>query len=808
MTAPQPSDELTQAERLYAALRGQNGADQGPEQELAAALQAMNKSQQPGRSFAVSLEAQLAAAHTVSKHTPQAAGRTRSFAGALGWAMLAALLLFGLAWVLRNVLPGPQPATTQPAIETANPVVIPGVQPTATPLPTRTPAAEPTAVEKVYSTMLLNLGTDGGLVLRTSLPEGQPQEAGVYQLAPAEKMSVDNTLSLGQMFGLAGPVYNFNQNPDTTSYMLTDGRARLTVNDSPDWFDYTKDVTAPFKRAAQYPPTSDLVRTATAFMESRGLLEDTYQVITSEVAIESLRFAQTLEGHPVTFDIVSNPGVIVTFDEQGQVVGVNAGRMRYEKLGAFPIISAEQAWNKITDPNDTSGTQATDMFIKPTSDFQLWERTYPDDAQVEVFAYISYYPAVETGQAPLFLLNGFPMTGNLTGLEKVVTNDPSQGTPLMQVVGRFYVGDDGVRRFETQSWQKSPMLANLYLGTLVRQGDQAFIEISGERLRLPNLPADVPEGVELQVNGVKVDGQPALMEWLSISNGEGGGGGGGGGSFLELNLNPDPNSPPPTAVPMPTPMAQPGSRVDGLQGDLWVTVHQYNDGTRTFEASIAFAPSAEWPDGLSTYLTGIDLAQLEPYHLLPIRVWGEFVEGANYNPDIKIERFEPVYPGLKAETLTGTAEVVTIDGREVYLFTTETGETYVLKTSIESPDPERAFFQPGEKLQTFGVAFPDQTIGDYPIFNDRGLNYAGPDPHSGALLAQPPVIQEAGDPGQPRIAYIEKVELVFLTQDPRYAPPDPGVINYVQPVWRFSGHYADGRTFEILVQALVSQYLR
>ncbi len=57
-------------------------------------------------------------------------------------------------------------------------------------------------------------------------------------------------------------------------------------------------------------------------------------------------------------------------------------------------------------------------------------------------------------------------------------------------------------------------------------------------------------------------------------------------------------------------------------------------------------------------------------------------------------------------------------------------------------------------------------------------------------------------------ATIESVELVYFTPDQRYAIPDPTAEPvYIQPAWRFQGHYWDGSEFEILVQALKDEFL-
>jgi len=52
------------------------------------------------------------------------------------------------------------------------------------------------------------------------------------------------------------------------------------------------------------------------------------------------------------------------------------------------------------------------------------------------------------------------------------------------------------------------------------------------------------------------------------------------------------------------------------------------------------------------------------------------------------------------------------------------------------------------------------------------------------------------------------VELVYYAPDPRTRRQDVGSdAIYLQPAWRFYGHYSDGSEAEFLVQALRQEFL-
>ena len=75
---------------------------------------------------------------------------------------------------------------------------------------------------------------------------------------------------------------------------------------------------------------------------------------------------------------------------------------------------------------------------------------------------------------------------------------------------------------------------------------------------------------------------------------------------------------------------------------------------------------------------------------------------------------------------------------------------------------------------------------------------------------QPYIMDESEQPQIPTnpTASIESIEMVYFTPDTRYTIPDLSAEpTYLQPVWRFSGHYSNGDEFEIIVQALKEEFL-
>jgi hypothetical protein len=68
--------------------------------------------------------------------------------------------------------------------------------------------------------------------------------------------------------------------------------------------------------------------------------------------------------------------------------------------------------------------------------------------------------------------------------------------------------------------------------------------------------------------------------------------------------------------------------------------------------------------------------------------------------------------------------------------------------------------------------------------------------------------QATGVPiAKPPTATVEKVELVYFVSNPRYTTDPNAGYPYLQPAWRFYGHYSNGDEFEVLIQALPDEYL-
>jgi hypothetical protein len=313
----------------------------------------------------------------------------------------------------------------------------------------------------------------------------------------------------------------------------------------------------------------------------------------------------------------------------------------------------------------------------------------------------------------------------------------------------------------------------------------------------------------------------------------GGGGGGseaalGGGRFL--GLQPQGGGtvivPTPTTFIPPSPFQQ-GQLVDAAEGFIMAAEHIFLDGSQALEV---YLRGDQWDDygGFGQYwqarLESGQVDALAQLNNLPVRIWG-MVEGTDEDgyPIIQVERFEEVHPGLRFEAWLGTWQVVTLEGKEVLLLTTQDGKQYVLSGSIDF-GKDAAIGREGNAVIIEGLAEPGKSFGGYPVITEMAGSMAQgvsdlssyeitsnrlgvrDDRNAQADLAAASSLQGIGTVTKVELAYaaasLQQCGGMERVNDPVQAP-----WLYVQPIWRFTGVFDDGRPFEVQVQALKDEYL-
>jgi len=254
-----------------------------------------------------------------------------------------------------------------------------------------------------------------------------------------------------------------------------------------------------------------------------------------------------------------------------------------------------------------------------------------------------------------------------------------------------------------------------------------------------------------------------------------------------------------------------GQAIDGLQGTITVTIVNQLDGTQRIDYAFHAVDAGQY---FLAKLDGNNLEALQVYNNHPVKIWGavdryEKEFGMN-TPVVNVERYEILYPDQHFQILRGTQHIVTIDDKTITLFTTDDGQTYA-----QADEFSGLIGNEGDQVLIEALVLPDENIAGYPVIQvasaSMAVNPKNGEPVQMEVTAdQPYIMDETQQPQLPAeiTATIESVELVYFMPDQRYVIPNPNAGPlYIQPAWRFQGHYWDGSEFEILVQALKDEYL-
>ena len=183
-----------------------------------------------------------------------------------------------------------------------------------------------------------------------------------------------------------------------------------------------------------------------------------------------------------------------------------------------------------------------------------------------------------------------------------------------------------------------------------------------------------------------------------------------------------------------------------------------------------------------------------------------------------VDSYKIPYPGLQFQVLKGTQSVEQLDGKNVTVFTTEAGKSYVeYLVTNEIPNEGSFTGNLGDLIQQEVLIIPDETFAGLPvahIYQSAMIQADGPEME--ILGNHINVYDESNDPGMPVDVTppdltIDTVELVYFVSNPYYQVNDPNYSlrsKYIQPVWRFHGRYEDGNEFDMLIQAQMVDLLR
>lgn len=800
--------------------------------------------------FAAELEERLRNAHR-----PKGIWFATSFkqiSPVLRWVALMILLGLVLSLSITTLIPARQPAAngTPTIVDIATPTKA-SANETVTPIPQ-------------------SGGYDwrgAKLYLAAPLPES-PAEANVYLLKPDQHATVEEARALAQQFGIQGELYISNGlYPATSGYFITDGKQSLSVNSSL-YFTYTADMAKAYNNVAAttHPNAESII---SDFLQSHGL-DFPHKIGPTDLyggsaSVEPL----SPDGFPMRYEYFSSRPMLVALDENGQVLRLEANLMSYEPASAqtYDIISAEEAFQKLMDDSMPAG-KIESVHSSSASQIKEWRYTYPRNEMITIYGYASSIPALDPTEPSFTQIDGYAATGNTNGFDTLQSNTfiEANGQFITENgIEKFRVGSWKPSEFPQDGLVGTLRRENGQVLFLTTETEP------GELILNPDVPADLPLPFENAfVLGVRKGNtyEWTLIDDRMAAGNRGGGGGGGGLGFYKLNLSGTPVPfPSPTSIPtlgdgnytvkegdtlsmiaqdhditvdelmkanglndpmifigqkliIPNPNNNPnqppiGQRYEGQRGILTVNIFNRPDGSQRGEYYLAINNH----DELYPYviLEGNGLEQLQAYHNRPIAIWGNVVRYNEQNdmPIVQVERFEIPFPDLQFQIIKGTQKSIDIEGKTAILFTADNGKEYIQMQNNGDVDFNIPDYL-GQEVIFEALIIPDETYDDYPTLrvysSAPAISPKNGQPVELTITSDQPYVGDesviSNQVYTPPSATVEKVDLIYYVTNQHWQVEHlDGGPQYIQPAWRFSGHYDNGDEFEILVQALKQEYL-
>ncbi len=454
---------------------------------------------QPDEQFQTNLEERLAQA---AQAQGQPGERRRSFVPRdLVWITLVILVVLGLAWGIRNLLPekesltAAQPGQTQPA------ATLDVDSPPATPFPTSTAQtaaiATPTPDSPIFQSPYF---AGEGVSLQVALPQA-PAEIDVYQQSAYPELTIESAKAMAAQLGVYGAVYNSGPSNaiGEKRYTVTDGVQTVEFLNSPERFTYTSGTRWFAGKLAESAP-EDQVIAAENFLLEHNLLAAPYQVETDPTQPGFVYFITSLDGLPVRLERTPPAMITVRVGEQGKVLAVTYQSLPAEPVGTFPIIDAQTAWNLLTTEQPSAGVVASAAALTPASEQKIWIRSRPDDQEITLFGYLFVLEPLEAGNPTFVSLNGYPLSGDIDTL----LANYADGT-LYEITGTMQREASGQQILQVKGWQTSPLPYQMFDGAIHWQDGEAYLVGENRSYRLPDLAGDIPEGLQVQVTGVSLE---------------------------------------------------------------------------------------------------------------------------------------------------------------------------------------------------------------------------------------------------------------------------------------------------------------
>ncbi len=384
-------------------------------------------------------------------------------------------------------------------------------------------AAEMPVIDGEFDLKLMDPFSGTLFTLNTLLP-ADTTTGQVLQRQAEATIDAASARQIADQYGFTGPLYVETYPSDVptegpsvppTTYVAFDGARTLRID--PWSINYNNETAAANVDYENLQPHPDEGAIATAFLQERGQLDFPY--VMEERESYDVFFYRDINGRHA-----NEPEIVVSVNNEGEVMFVfDSTTTGWDDLGVYPLVSAEQAWQKVLGgvyensiqywmmPADLGEAMPIEdpAFIE---EYQYWPRTYAVGSEVHFYEWPQVYRTVDTG-APLLKMRQYTLAGDEATLNAIAEARDQQ----IHLWGTLNADNS----ITLAGWEALDTYEPVFQqGVVRREGDQlVFFGNEGDNYILPDAPADIADDLEVNVFGYGVRDMGLaypLLDWESI----------------------------------------------------------------------------------------------------------------------------------------------------------------------------------------------------------------------------------------------------------------------------------------------------
>jgi LysM repeat protein len=384
---------------------------------------------------------------------------------------------------------------------------------------------------------------DADLILSTELPDA-PSVIPVYRVRRHAPSTPEEALAWARDFGFSNARLYHDPRDSRTLVVLDNDRRLVFVRTGPVAGIHYRDESAMTHREG--PPVSleRATEVAVGFLQEHDLLPEDYRVEEPEYAahredspFRTVNVVPLVDGYPLMGDHGQHG---VTVNPDGDVTYAMLYLLSFEPGPAYPVRTAQEAYADLTGEGSGAFALTGRRHVQPASDVRRYQPSPQPHALGDVVTVTGWVQVLVadpiTGASPAGRSDVLARLTAPRGTYELTGQRVSELTEIrfddVQVKGTI-AAQRGVNRWEVivDDWETVPDRVTQCLdGEFIRDGNGGWLVIDpdtsqpavtalpdAERYRLPDAPADLQDGEQVEICAADWPSEGGTVDWLRIT---------------------------------------------------------------------------------------------------------------------------------------------------------------------------------------------------------------------------------------------------------------------------------------------------